>query len=158
MHAVAFLPEVGQVLDQCAAPKYVQQLGAAANAEHRDAPTNCGSCQGQFEIVAFPRTRSGRSSWLLAVKFRRDIFAPGQQESVESSSHRDRVHIERQMDWQAAGSGNARCIFAEIDIKRGIGETGRCANLQPGTPPPGKAYQGKVAAQGIRLSCWRGRV
>lgn len=125
-----------EVLHQRATEGDVEQLGAAAHAEHRQPAFERGLDQGQLPLVAvrFGLTELGMR--VLAVQGRVWVGATCHHQAVETADHVDRIGVAGELDRQTTDRGDPLWVLAEVEIDLFAGQ---CALRQKRDPLHGPA-------------------
>ena len=147
-----------EVLHQRAAEGDVQQLRAAAHAQHRQASIERGADQRQLPLVAARLDLAELGMRILAVQRRIGVGATGHHQTVEAADHVDRVGVAGQLHGQTADRRDPLRVLAEMQVdllavQRALREVRHTFDRpaparQPDQRPPAHA---RVTAIGSRL-------
>ena len=132
-----------EVLHEAAAEGDVQQLGAAAHAQHRQPSFERGADQRQLPLVAVGLGLAQLGMRVLAVERRVGVGAAGHHQPVETADHVDGVGVAGELDGQPADSSDPLRVLAEVEVDLLASERalGQVRDPLDGPTPSGEADQ-----------------
>ena len=140
-----------EVLHQCPAERDVEQLGAAAHAQHREPPLERSADQCQFPFVAAGLDLAELRMRFLSIQRRVGVGSAGHDQSVEAIDHVDRIRVSCQLHRKPADSSDPLRILTEmqVDFFAVQRPLWKVRHALDGPAPPREPYQWTPAHAGV---------